>query len=95
MFRRIGAHCHSGDVDLAKSLARNIMYYEYKIDYNSPIPIVHEAEVISKETRKKHGSHEKAKAFEDLSTHGQQPVVLCVDTNMSETSSNVIKEALH
>ena len=66
MFRRIGAHCHSGDVDLAKSLARNIMYYEYKIDYNSPIPIVHEAEVISKETRKKHGSHEKAKAFEDL-----------------------------
>ena len=45
------------------------MYYEYKIDYNTPIPIVHEAEVISKETRKKHGhtdKSEKAQAFEDL-----------------------------
>ena len=66
LYCRIGAQCHSTDVDLAKSLARKIMYYEYKMDYNTPIPIVHEAEVISRETRKKHGSHEKAKAFEDL-----------------------------
>ena len=51
----IGCHSQTFDIDISKALARKIMYFDYGIPLNGPIPTVYEASMERKKNKKNKG----------------------------------------